>query len=126
MQPWKEGWRCLASWCLVCDAIAGPTEPNADMVTPTTDRRPSHLDLGHLNVNSNFDSRAKQLSHESFQFGVRFTPCLFGNVKVPCQHTRVVTSFTLLYERFIRIHAMDRGFPMAISTGDAKNGTRYG
>ena len=38
----------------VCDAIAGPTEPNADMVTPTTDRRPSHLDLGHLNVNFNF------------------------------------------------------------------------
>lgn len=86
----------------VCDAIAGPTEPNADMVTPTTDRRPSHLDLGHLNVNSNFNSRAKQLSHESFQFGVRVAPCLFHNVKVPCEHTRVVTSFTLLYERFIR------------------------
>ena len=106
----------------MCDAIAGPAEPNADMVTPTTDRRPSHLDLDHLNVNFNF--RANQLFNESFQFGARVVPCLFGNVKVPCQHTRVVTTSTFLYQRFIRVYAMGRGFPMVIFTGDAKNSIR--
>jgi hypothetical protein len=96
--------------------------PNADTVIQTTNKQPSHLGLGHLNVNFNF--RANQLFHESLQFEARVAPCLFGNVKVPCQHTRVVTTFTFLYQRFIRVYAMGRGFPMVIFTVDAKNSIR--